>query len=147
MELLPKSSSKTEFLTKNITIEVPPKVVYEALMEIHNSTRLKQYWNDLDQGSFNTQLLKNVPYEELAFGGSNIMVKAEWRYSIRSVKNFSEITITIDFKPNTVKFLAYGFEKAVAQSLMANAVTNLLLLEKGYKNEAPAKENPKSKTK
>ena len=125
-----------EFLTKNITIEVPPKVVYEALREINDSPRLKQYWNDLDQGSFKTELVEFVPNEELVFSGSNVMVKVEWKFLIRSVTDFSEITITIDFKPNTVKFLAHGFEKAVAQTLMADAITSLFLLEKGYKTKS-----------
>jgi len=124
---------RMEFLTKNITIEVPPKVVYESIREIHDSTRLRQYCNDLDQGSFKTELVKYVPNEELVFSGSNLMVKVGWKFGIRPVSDFSEITMSIDFKPNTVRFLAYGAEKATAQTLMADMISGLFLLEKGYK--------------
>ena len=122
-----------EFLTKNITIEVPPRIVYESLREINDSGRLKQYWNDLDQGSFKTELVKYVPNEELILNCSNLTIKAQWRFGIRPVADFSEITLTIEFKPNTVKFMSYGFEKPIAQTMMADMISGLFLLEKGYK--------------
>jgi hypothetical protein len=133
-----------DFLTKNITIEVPPKVVYEALRETNDSPRLKQYFNDLDQGSFKTELVKYVPNEELIFSGSNLSIKAQWRYGIRPVADFSEITITIDFKANTAKFLPFGIEKATAQTMMADTISGLFLLEKGYKINGQSSKTPRS---
>jgi hypothetical protein len=131
-----------EFLTKNITVEVPPKVVYEALREVHESGRLRQYWNDLDQGSFKTELVKYVPNEELILSGSNLTIKVQWKIDIRPVADFSEITLTIDFKPNTVKFMSYGIEKPIAQTLMADMISGLFLLEKGYKTNGHSAKTP-----
>lgn len=112
-------------ITKTITIEVPQDVVYEAIKEMHLSGWKEKYCKDLTSGLLTEYTLsRDVPNSELGLTGSKWGTKVEEKYVIRSIGNFSEVTV----------YFKYRFTlDASARGTMIEKIGSLLMLEKGYK--------------
>lgn len=112
-------------ITKTITIEVPSNVVYEVIKDVNLLGWVEKYCGDLSKGLLTEYTLsRDVPNSELGFIGSKWGTKAEVKYVIRPIGNFSEVTISLKYR------LTLGSQ---ARAGMIEMIGSLLMLEKGYK--------------
>ena len=115
-------------ITKTITIEVPQNVVYEAIKDMHLSGWIAKYCKDLSKDLLTEYTLsKDVPNSELSFSSSKWGTKLEAKYVIRSIGDFSEVTVYYKYRLTLA---------ASVRSTMIETIGSLLMLEKGYKAKA-----------
>jgi hypothetical protein len=113
-------------LTKTITIEVPPNVTFNAIKEIHSSGWTEKYCKDLTGGGMVmvNALTKEVNNTERVYAGGSWGAKAEEKYTIRSLRDFSEVTVSLSYQ------LVFGVS---VNTWMIDIIAMLLMLEIGYK--------------
>jgi hypothetical protein len=112
-------------LAKTIHIEVPSNIVYTAIKEAILSNALENYCKDLLQDFITEYILaRDVPNSELMVIGEKLLSKAEIKYVLRPIGNFTEITIYLKYRL---------IPELSAKQAMLSIISSLLMLEKGYK--------------
>ena len=111
-------------LAKTIHIEVPSNIVYTAIKEAILSNVLENYCKDLLQDFITEYILaRDVPNSELMVIGEKLLSKAEIKYVLRPIGNFTEITIYLKYRL---------IPELSAKQAMLSIISSLLMLEKGY---------------
>jgi hypothetical protein len=112
-------------LAKTILIEVPSNIVYTVIKEANLSKTVQKYCEDLLQGYISEYIVvRDVPNSELIFVGEKLLSKAEIKYVLRPIGNFTEITIHLKYRL---------VPEISAKQAMICIISSLVMLEKGYK--------------